>query len=101
MCGTGVTSLMPVTSIPTFWMDRMAVSRPEPGPLTTTSTLRTPWSIARRAACSAASWAANGVDLRDPLNPTLPADAHESTLPSWSVIDTIVLLKELLMCATP
>src|SRR5581483_10854592 len=74
---------------------------PEPGPFTTTSTLRTPCSIARRAHCSAAICAANGVDLREPLNPTLPADAHARTLPSWSVIDTIVLLNELLMWATP
>ena len=57
--------------------------------------------MARRAACSAAIWAAKGVDLREPLKPTLPADAHERTLPSWSVIVTIVLLKVLLMCATP
>src|SRR5437016_378846 len=99
--GMGVTSLMPETSIPVFWSDRMAVSRPEPGPLTSTSTLRTPCSMARRAHCSAASWAAKGVDLRDPLNPTLPADAHARTLPSMSVMDTMVLLKELLMCATP
>jgi small subunit ribosomal protein S11 len=54
---------------------RMAVSRPEPGPFTTTSTLRTPCSIARRAAVSAASCAANGVLLREPLNPTFPAEA--------------------------
>src|ERR1700759_1496356 len=99
--GTGVTSLMPVTSIPTFWIERIAVSRPEPGPVTTTSTLRTPCSIARRGACSAASWAANGADLREPLKPTLPADAQDSTLPSWSLIETIVLLNELLMCTTP
>src|SRR3954447_7124178 len=101
LCGTGVTSLMPVTSIPAFCSERMAVSRPGPGPFPTTSTLRTPCSIARRAHCSAAICAANGVDLRDPLKPTLPADAHARTLPSWSVIETIVLLKELLMCATP
>ncbi len=31
---------------------------PEPGPLVWTSTLRTPCSMARRAACSAAIWAA-------------------------------------------
>ena len=99
--GTGVTSLMPVTSMPVFWSERMAVSRPEPGPLTTTSTLRTPCSMARRAPCSAAICAANGVDLREPLNPTLPAEAQARTLPSWSVMETIVLLNELLMCATP
>ena len=92
---------MPVTSMPVFWIERMAVSRPEPGPLTTTSTLRTPCSIARRAHCSAAICAANGVDLREPLKPTLPADAQARTLPSWSVMVTIVLLNELLMCATP
>ena len=87
--------------MPVFCRERIAVSRPEPGPLTSTSTLRTPCSMARRAHASAASWAANGVDLRDPLKPTLPADAQASTLPSWSVIEMIVLLKELLMCATP
>ncbi len=79
----------------------MAVSRPEPGPFTSTSTLRTPCSMARRAQASAASWAANGVDLREPLKPTLPAEAQARTLPSGSVIDTIVLLNELLMWATP
>src|SRR5436309_3234412 len=99
--GMGVTSLIPATSIPVFISERMAVSRPEPGPLTRTSTLRTPCSMARRAQASAASWAANGVDLRDPLKPTLPADAQARTLPSGSVIDTIVLLNELLMWATP
>src|SRR3954453_9981896 len=99
--GIGVTSLMPDTSMPVFCSDRMAVSRPEPGPLTSTSTLRTPCSMALRAHDSAASWAAKGVDLREPLNPTLPADAHARTLPSMSEIETIVLLNELLMCATP
>src|SRR5262245_27380944 len=99
--GTGVTSLMPVTSMAAFWIERMAVSRPEPGPFTCTSTLRTPGSMARRAAAPAAICAANGVDLRDPLKPTLPADAHDTTLPPWSVKVTIVLLKLLLMWATP
>src|SRR3954452_13016618 len=99
--GVGVTSLMPVTSMPALWMERMAVSRPEPGPLTTTSTLRTPCSMARRAHASAAIWAAKGVDLREPLKPTLPAEAHEITLPDWSVMGTIVLLNDDLMCTTP
>src|SRR5213078_650851 len=62
---------------------------------------RTPCSMARRAHCSAAIWAANGVDLREPLKPTFPALAHASTFPSVSVIETIVLLNELLMWATP
>ena len=101
MCGIGVTSLMPTTSIPTFWIERIAVSRPEPGPFTITSTLRTPCSIARRAAASAASCAANGVLLREPLKPTLPDDAHEIVAPCWSVNVMIVLLNDDLMCATP
>src|SRR5712691_9459456 len=92
---------MPRISRPVAASDRMAVSRPDPGPLTNTSTLTSPCSCARRAAASAASWAANGVDLRDPLKPTLPALAHESVLPSRSVIVTIVLLNVDLMCACP
>ena len=92
---------MPDTSMPVFCRERMAVSRPEPGPFTSTSTLRTPCSIARRAQASAASWAAKGVDLREPLKPTLPADAQASTFPSRSLMEMIVLLNELLMCATP
>src|ERR671914_829841 len=97
--GTGVTSWMPWISRPVACRERMAVSRPEPGPLTYTSTRRTPCSWARRAACSAASWAANGVDLREPLKPTLPDDAHAIVLPWGSVMVTIVLLKLDLMWA--
>ena len=55
---------------------RIAVSRPEPGPLTNTSTFWRPCSIPLRAALSAVTWAANGVDLREPLNPAEPADSH-------------------------
>src|SRR6185295_13404429 len=101
LCGIGVTSLMPRTSMPVFWIDRIAVSRPEPGPFTTTSTRRTPCSMARRAAVSAASWAANGVLLREPLNPTLPAEAHAMVFPDWSVKVMMVLLNDDLMCAVP
>src|SRR5438876_401584 len=99
--GVGVTSLIEPTSMPAACNERIAVSRPEPGPFTSTSTLRTPCSWARRAACSAASCAAKGVDLREPLKPTLPADAHDRALPSMSVMVMIVLLKDDLMCATP
>src|SRR4051794_3233249 len=60
-----------------------------------------PCSCARRAAASAAICAANGVDLREPLKPTWPADAHEITAPLGSVMETIVLLNVLLMCAWP
>src|SRR5215472_11531132 len=101
LCGTGVTSWMEPTSRPVAWSDLIAVSRPEPGPLTNTSTLRMPCSIARRAAASAAICAANGVDLREPLNPTWPEEAHAMTLPTGSEIETIVLLNVLLMCACP
>src|ERR687885_1643450 len=99
--GTGVTSWIEPTSRPVAVSDRIAVSRPEPGPLTNTSTLRMPCSWARRAAASAAICAANGVDLREPLKPTCPADAHEITAPVGSVMETIVLLNVLLMCAWP
>src|SRR5208282_5763539 len=81
--------------------ERIAVSRPDPGPLTNTSTFCRPCSIPLRAAASAVTWAANGVDLREPLNPAPPADSHAITLPSLSVSDTIVLLKDVLMWACP
>ena len=42
-----------------------------------------------------------GVLLREPLNPTLPEDAHERQFPCWSVKVMIVLLNDDLMCATP
>src|SRR5258708_4928243 len=54
-----------------------------------------------RAHASAVTCAANGVDLREPLNPAEPADSHAITLPSLSVSATIVLLKLVLMCAWP
>src|SRR5450759_5977149 len=97
LCGVGVTSLIAPTSRPVAVSERIAVSRPEPGPLTKTSTLRMPCSMARRAAASAAICAANGVDLREPLKPTWPAEAHAITFPMGSVIETMVLLNVLLM----
>src|SRR5499425_2292143 len=54
-----------------------------------------------RAAASAVTWAANGVDLREPLNPAEPADSQTITFPCGSVSDTIVLLNDVLMCAWP
>ena len=57
--------------------------------------------MALRAASSAACCAANGVDFREPLNPTLPAEAQETTFPFWSLKLIMVLLNELLICATP
>src|SRR4051794_13015383 len=54
-----------------------------------------------RAQASAVTCAANGVDLREPLNPAEPADSQAMTFPSRSVRATIVLLKLVLMCAWP
>ena len=53
------------------------------------------------AAASAVTCAANGVDLREPLNPAPPADSQAITLPSRSVRVTMVLLNEVLMWAWP
>lgn len=47
----------------------------------------------RRAAVSAARWAAKAVPFRAPLNPTVPALPEAMTFPSRSVRVIIVLLK--------
>jgi len=52
-----------------------------------------PCSIARRAAASAAIWAAYGVLLREPLKPAEPALLEATTLPFGSVMVIRVLLK--------
>lgn len=72
----------------------MAVSRPEPGPDTLTSTLFMPCSSALRAHCSAATCAANGVPFRLPLKLHAPALDQQRTAPVGSVIETRVLLKD-------
>src|SRR3974390_1940182 len=100
LCGIGVTSAMLVILSPQALSARTADSRPGPGPLTLTSTLRTPDSCAATPAFSAATCAANGVDLREPRKPQPPEVAHDSTLPCRSVIVMIVLLKEACTCAT-
>src|SRR5260370_42106110 len=86
---------------PAAWRAVMADSRPEPGPLTRTSISLRPNLAARSAAVSAARWAANGVLLRLPLKPTVPAEAKQSVSPFVSVIVTIVLLNVALIWATP
>src|SRR5208283_6133240 len=101
LCGIGVTSRIEVTVKPAAWMARSADSRPEPGPETSTSRVRMPCSDALRTASSAAIWAANGVDLREPLKPIVPADDHEIVLPWASVMVIIVLLKVEFTWATP
>src|SRR5688500_7861136 len=66
-----------------------------------TSRFFTPCSCAARPADSAATCAANGVDLREPRKPAPPEVAHESALPWRSVMVTMVLLKEAWTWAMP
>src|ERR1035437_6588423 len=99
LCGTGVTSAMLVILKPTAFNARSADSRPGPGPLMRTSRFLTPHSCACLPACSAAIWAANGVDFLEPLTPLEPVVAQESALPCRSVIVIIVLLKDAWICA--
>lgn len=87
------------TTIPEFCNPVIALSRPDPGPLTRTSNSRTPNLAARSAQISAARWAANGVLLRLPLKPAVPAVAQHKTSPAGSVTVTIVLLNVALMKA--
>src|ERR1700686_4217107 len=54
-----------------------------------------------RAAASAVTWAAKGVDLREPLKPAPPADSQAMTLPPVSGSLRMVLLTEVLMWAWP
>src|SRR5215510_13309116 len=97
----GVTSRIDFTSKPTVCSARTADSRPDPGPLTRTSSDRMPMAFAAFPALSAACVAAYGVPLRDPLKPMPPALDHATTLPSVSVIVTTVLLNDAWMCASP
>ena len=87
--------------IPAPLIARTAESRPGPGPVTTTSRFFTPNSIASLAALSAATWAAKGVLLREPLKPQAPAVLQQRVLPARSVMVTMVLLKVAQTWATP
>src|ERR1043166_5676978 len=86
---------------PLLAMARRADSRPAPGPFTRTSRAFMPWSIALRQASSAATCAANGVDLREPLKPRAPHVDHATVPPVVSVMVTTVLLNDAKTCATP
>src|SRR5205085_438432 len=101
LCGTGVTSAIEMILRPSAFKARTADSRPGPGPLMRTSRFFTPCSCAARPAASAATCAAKGVDLRDPLKPAAPEVAQESALPWRSVIVMIVLLNDACTCAMP
>src|SRR6478609_4068121 len=90
--------MMLVTLKPRAFNERTADSRPGPGPLMRTSTDFTPYSCAARPAFSAATCAANGVDLREPRKPAPPDVAHDRALPWRSVIVTTVLLNDACTC---
>src|SRR5215217_9024716 len=97
----GVTSRMRLIFRPAAASARSADSRPAPGPFTNTDTFFSPCSIAFAAASPAATWAANGVDLRLPLKPRAPAEDQEITFPDTSVIVMMVLLNVDWMWTTP
>src|SRR5687767_4987677 len=97
----GVTSRIDLISTPVACSARIADSRPLPGPLTRMSHERSPDSLAAVAQAVAACCAAKGVPLREPLKPSVPALDQVTTLPSWSVMVTWVLLKEAWMCTMP
>src|SRR5690606_41276096 len=80
---------------------RPGVWRPGPGPLTSTSGFWRPCSIAARPATWEATGAAKGVDLREPLRPWPPDEAHDSALPWRSVMVMMVLLNDACTCAMP
>jgi hypothetical protein len=101
LCGIGVTSAMLPIFRPMAFSARTADSRPGPGPLMRTSMFFTPHSCAARPQRSAATCAANGVDLREPLKPAWPEVAQASVLPWRSVMVTMVLLKDAWMWAMP
>ena len=82
--------MMFVILYPALFNARTADSRPGPGPLTSTSRFLRPYSFAASPARSAATWAANGVLLREPRNPDPPEVAQESVFPWRSVIVTIM-----------
>src|SRR6202007_3429360 len=97
----GFTPRTEVMVKPAACNERSADSRPEPGPPTSTSSVRMPCSCAFLETSSAATAAAYGVDLRDPLNPIVPADDQAMVLPCASVMVMVVLLKDEFTCATP
>lgn len=86
---------------PADWSAVIALSRPLPGPFTFTSTSLIPNFIAFSAACWAANCPANGVLLRLPLKPLVPALDQQIVSPFVSVIVTSVLLKVALIKAIP
>src|SRR5260370_34521982 len=89
----GVTSRIIVIFRPAAAIARSADSRPAPGPFTRTVTLFRPCSIDLAAASPAATCAAQGVDLRLPLNPRAPADDQAITVPGTAGMVVVVVVK--------
>ena len=77
---------------PAAFKARTAASLPKPGPLIKTSRDFIPLPEISSATTFTLVVAANGVDLRVPLNPAVPALPHETTKPLGSVIVITVLL---------
>lgn len=76
--------------MPKFCITLKAISRPAPGPLTTTSACLKPYSKAFLAAYSVEICEAKGVPFLEPLKPQNPAEAEDITFPLLSVTETIV-----------
>src|SRR3989344_4669762 len=80
---------------------RIAGSRPDPTPATTTSASLTPRAAALPPITSPTLPAAKGVPFLAPLNPRDPAEDQNKVLPSLSEKRTLVLLKVASMWRTP
>jgi hypothetical protein len=87
-----VTSEIAKIESPAPLIARSEESRPDPGPLTNTSTASIPFSSAFFAASSTASDAAYGVDFLAPLKPFEPDELQDTASPLSFVIVTRVLL---------
>src|SRR2546430_1311929 len=92
---------MLVIFMPKALSARTADSRPGPGPLMRTSRFFTPHSRAALPAASAATWAAKGVLLREPLKPAPPEVAQDKAFPWRSVMVMMVLLNDACTWAMP
>ena len=79
--GTGVTSEIAVIFRPRAFNARTEDSRPGPGPPDTDLEVLDAAFWAAFAAASAATWAAKGVDLREPRKPAPPEVARTGRCP--------------------
>jgi len=101
LCGTGVTSLIELMTIPLEINPLIPDSRPDPTPFTTTDTSRIPITDALPPRISPTFAAANGVPFFAPLKPIAPDDDVASTFPFTSVKTIFVLLYVDSTCKIP